>query len=311
MNGTVRRQVDDAVRSWIAAERGATVLRTRVTRSAYASTAAIFNVHLTLAGGERTRVVCKDRGHAVMPGFLSNMGREEWMYRCFLGADGIADAPRLLGSGAGWLLMEWAGSVDLGQIGSRAVWCEVAARLARLHAWGESRVEELARGSVVRWDDPGLHMRFARRASLSPPLMRRYHEVAQRLYVMPKTLVHGDFNASNVLVTRSPAGQRIRMIDWETAGVGPGLLDLVSLLSGNLPERHRSEMISAYRANLESSRLSAMSAGDFDEALALCRLAQAVRWLGWSPGWSPPAAHAHDWRREALMSARQAGLLDP
>jgi thiamine kinase-like enzyme len=123
-------------------------------------------------------------------------------------------------------------------------------------------------------------------------------------------LVHGDFNASNILVTRSPAGTRIRIIDWETAGVGPGLLDLASLMSGRLPDTHRAQMIDAYRANLDGSRLGALSFAEFDEALSWCRLAMAVQWLGWSPGWSPPEAHMHDWRAEALMLAHRLGLLD-
>jgi thiamine kinase-like enzyme len=126
---------------------------------------------------------------------------------------------------------------------------------------------------------------------------------------MPKTLVHGDFNASNVLVTRSASGHRIRIIDWESAGVGPGLLDLASLVSGRLPERHREAMVAAYRGNLAGSRLGALSAGELHEALDWCRLALAVQWLGWSPGWSPPEAHAYDWRAEARTLAQNLGLL--
>jgi aminoglycoside phosphotransferase (APT) family kinase protein len=196
--------------------------------------------------------------------------------------------------------------------------------LGRLHVWGESRVKELSRGSIVRWDDPDMHMRWARRARrelgdrgpaagtahLLDPLWRRYGIVARRLNAMPKTLVHGDFNASNILVTRSPAGNRVRVIDWETAGVGPGLLDLASLVSGRLPEGLKEQMVAAYRANLEGGRLAALSDTEFDEALCWCRLALAVKWLGWSPGWSAPDAHAYDWWREALATAHRLGLLE-
>ena len=326
----------EVVHSWAARARGASVQRMRVTRSAYASSATLLNVHITFADGEHTRVVYKLGGpdaqtpaaRGVKPEFLSDSGREAWMYESVLALDGVADAPRLLATGcdrngARWLLLEWAGSRDLSQVGARSVWCEAASQLARLHVWGESRVDSLSRGSPVRWDDARLHLVWAHRArrhlaahtsawsTRDPlrPLWRRYRLVADFLAAMPKTLVHGDFNASNVLVTRSAAGNRIRIIDWETAGVGPGLLDLASLVSGRLPVRHRAAMVAAYRANLGGSRLGTLSEGDFDQALSSCRLAMAVQWLGWSPGWSPPPAHAHDWRREALLLALQLGLL--
>lgn len=333
LQGEVRR----IVRAWVAAQRGTSVDSMRVVRSAYSSSATLLNVHLTLAGGERLRVVCKLGGPAgaipaargVRPGIFGDAGREAWVYESVLAFDGVADAPRLLASGrtAGggpWLLIEWAGSVDLGQVGARAVWCDAAAQLARMHAWGELRVDELPQDRLVRWDDPALHHWWSRRARRSQaedrrpagvirdplaPLWRHYGVVAARLAAMPRTLVHGDLNASNVLVTREPARRRVRFIDWETAGVGPGLIDLASLTSGHLPEGHRAAMLDAYRANLGSSRLGALTAAEFEDALAWCRLALAVQWLGWSFDWSPPKAHAHDWRGEALTLARQLGLL--
>jgi hypothetical protein len=329
------QQVGEIVREWAAKERGAAVHRMTVVRSAYASSATVLNVHIKLAGGERMRIVCKlsdvhiPAARGVKPDFLSDGGREAWMYESVLPSDGLADAPRLLASGLSreggrWLLMEWAGSLDLSQVGARSVWCDTAAHLARLHVWGESRVDTLSRGALVPWDDPQLHLRWARRArgslaeyfraqgTIDPlaALWRRYRVVANRLAAMPKTLVHGDFNASNILVTRSRAGNRIRIIDWETAGVGPGLLDLASLVSGQVPEKRRAAMVAAYRDNLAGSRLGALSDGEFDRALTWCRLALAVQWLGWSPGWSPPRAHTYDWRKEALQLAQELGLVE-
>ena len=334
----VHHQARQIVRDWVATVHGTTAHRMRVTRSAYASSATLLNVHFTLASGERIHVVYKVDGRnfqipaarGVTPKVISDAGREALMYRSVLAQDFVADAPRLLSSGrvrggGRWLLMEWAGRVDLSQVGSRAVWCQAATQLARMHVWGESRVESLPRESLVRWHDPHLNMWWAHRARRSQaefcrmggvtndplePLWRRYRAVAGRLAAMPRTLVHGDFNASNLLVTGPIAGKRVRIIDWETAGIGPGLLDLASLISGRLPRGHIGAIVAAYRSNLAGSALGALSADRFDEALMWCRLALAVRWLGWSPGWSPPPAHAHDWRSEALMLARQLGFLD-
>lgn len=336
----MRPEVRQIVHDWLAKEHGASVERIRVTTSAYASSATMLNVHVKLGDGRRLRMVYKLGGleaqipaaRGVKPQIIHDAGREAWMYESVLAFDGVADSPRLLSSGrvrdgARWLLMEWAGSVDLGQVGSRSVWCEAAAQLARMHVWGESRVKDLPLGSLVQWDDPTLHLWWARRACRSQaeycrrggvirdpltPLWRNYRVVAERLAAMPKTLVHGDFNASNILVTGTGTGtgKRIRIIDWETAGIGPGLIDLASLISGRLPKRHGAAMVAAYRANLTRSQIGELSAAEFDEALSWCRLALSVQWLGWSPGWTPPKAHAHDWRSEALTLARNLGFLD-
>lgn len=320
MTVDTRAHVRQVVKDWLAVERGTSLHEIRVTRSAYASSATLLNAHLVLGNGERMRVVYKETAAppAAGPAFIVDPLREAWMYEWVLPYDGVVDAPRLLASGSAeggghWLLMEWSGSVDLGQVGAQQPWCEAAAQAARLHTWGESRVDEIAAGSVVRWDDPELHLLWASRAERARdglgPLWRHYDVVAERLAAMPKTLVHGDLNAANVLVSTGARTRRIRFIDWETAGIGPGLLDLASLTSGRLPERHRNAMVGAYRANLSASAIGALSDREFDEALSWCRLAQAVRWLGWSPGWSAPAAHAFDWNAEALILARRLGLM--
>jgi len=184
-----------------------------------------------------------------------------------------------------------------------------------VHAWGESHADEISGRSLLRWDDPELHMEWARRAATAGgdalgSILRHHRAVSDRLAAMPKTLVHGDFNASNVLVSRSRGATRIRIIDWETAGIGPGLLDLASITSGRLPARHRAEMVAAYRKNLGAGAVGALPQSEFDDALCWCRLALAVRWLGWSPGWSPPPAHANDWRAEAEAMASKLALLD-
>jgi hypothetical protein len=47
---------------------------------------------------------------------------------------------------------------------------------------------------------------------------------------------------------------------------------------------------------------------DFLVALDLCHLHLAVQWLGWSPRWTPPPEHTHNWLDEALRLAEKLGL---
>ncbi|MFN8493400.1 MAG: phosphotransferase [Caldilineaceae bacterium] len=67
-----------------------------------------------------------------------------------------------------------------------------------------------------------------------PPLARQYAhlvtavQTADRYEDLPFTLIHNDCNPSNVVIT--PTGQ-IALIDWESAGRGPALIDIGILLS--------------------------------------------------------------------------------
>jgi len=111
-----------------------------------------------------------------------------------------------------------------------------------------------------------------------------------------------------VLVQETPSGLRVCPVDWETAGAGPGLIDLAALTSGKWSEDQRRAMALAYH---EAYRDAGGLPADRDAlliALDRCRLHLAVQCLGWSRGWTPPAEQAHDWLGEALSVAERLGL---
>ena len=64
-----------------------------------------------------------------------------------------------------------------------------------------------------------------------------------------RTLVHGELFTANVLVGHVPV-----FVDWETAGVGAGEVDLAALTVGAWPERTREACESAYADVASSSR---------------------------------------------------------
>jgi hypothetical protein len=92
------------------------------------------------------------------------------------------------------------------------------------------------------------------------------------------------------------------------AAVGPGLVDLAALVAGGWSAQERTALAMAYFE--ESTLRDAGWSGEaqFLSALDYCRLHLAVQWLGWSPAWSPPPEHAHDWLREALGLAEKLEL---
>ncbi len=126
-----------------------------------------------------------------------------------------------------------------------------------------------------------------------------YEAVVDRLAGLPTTLVHGELYASNVLL----AGGRVCVVDWELAGVGPGVLDLAALTAG-LADDHATALAETYRLALEDPP----DAKELRFALDCARLHLALQWLGWSPGWTPPPEHALDWRAELPRLAARVGL---
>jgi thiamine kinase-like enzyme len=118
---------------------------------------------------------------------------------------------------------------------------------------------------------------------------------------MPVSLVHGDFYSSNVLV----GGGRVCAVDWEMAGVGPPLLDLAALSSGDWEHEDRLEMVRGYLDSAKASRTWAPSLAETMQLLDHCLIFLAVQWLGWSPNWEPPSRHARDWLEVAEAAAER------
>jgi thiamine kinase-like enzyme len=147
--------------------------------------------------------------------------------------------------------------------------------------------------------------------------------------------VHGEFYPSNVIVELEPGpvarpgraasdvrtpdrrGGRdyragaIRVVDWESIGIGPAALDLAALTAGDWSAAARARMVRAYRS---SAPRPVAGRADFDLVVEAARLVNALQWLGWSDGWTAPPQHARDWRGEASSAARRvadAGLEAP
>ena len=164
--------------------------------------------------------------------------------------------------------------------------------LARLH---DRFAGTATREFLLRYDRSYL-ARWPSRAGVSVP---GYDTILDRLAALPATLVHGELYASNVLVD----GERVCVVDWELAGIGPGVLDLAALTTG-LPEADAATLAESYRTALAHPP----DAEPFGFDLDCARLHLAIQWLGWSPDWSPPPEHARDWRAELPQLTERVGL---
>ena len=259
---------------------------------------------LRIAG--RAPLLFKDltpRSRPSRPAFLVDPLREVEAYTTLLhGLDAPACHGAVVAHDRVWLFLELVDGVPLWQAAGLAAWEATARWLARLHAAPTPAGAHLLRydgAHLRRWIDRATAMSGDELAGVRAPALR----AVQRLEAWPRAFVHGELYASNVLVQDTPGGPRVRPIDWETAGVGPGLLDLAALTAGDWTADRRARIVAAYRDALPPAAVAAA----FDAALDAARLVVALQWLGWSRDWSPPPEHRQDWAAEArALAARIA-----
>jgi aminoglycoside phosphotransferase (APT) family kinase protein len=300
-------------------------------RSAYCTSFSIEELVLHLDHGRTLELVIKDLGwgglgeaaRGVKPRLLYDPLREIETYRAILAPSRLG-TPVYYGSivdrrlGRYWLLLEHVAGVPLWQAGELSVWRQAARWVAALHARFIADTERLTRAAPLLIYDADFYRRWPRRAqrfvSVANPcraqsmrwLAERYDGLIERLMTLPVTLIHGEFVASNVLVSEG-GGLRVCPIDWEMAAVGPGLIDLAALTAGRWDERDRTAMALAYRDEL-ARHGRPIDTEALLVALRWCRVHLAVQWLGWSAEWSPPPEHVQDWLGEAVRLAERLGL---
>lgn len=254
------------------------------------------------------------------PEFLHDPLREPAVYATVLAPRGIG--PRYYGSTIDpsaeryWLFVERVEGRELYQVGDIELWRAVAKWLGEMHSSLATGLEGHAgSGRLIDYDEAYYRRWIARaREFATAPnepesrleaiswIAARYDPVIERLLELPRTVLHGEFYASNVLVAGAAPAPRICPVDWEMAACGPGLVDLAALIAGGWSEEDREAIVAAYRSAAGIAPFS-------QDQLDLCRLHLAVQWLGWAgPGWIPPEGQRHDWLGEALALAESLDL---
>jgi Phosphotransferase enzyme family len=301
--------------------------RLRRRASEYRTSFPLEELELTLEDGTELRLAFKQLGKSTLseearlakPSFLHDPRREPAVYASLLAPAGLG-APRYYGSIAEpeddrhWLFVEWVEGRELYQVGERSHWEAVARWLAEMHAEFRAEVDRYAVAGRLIDHDASYYRcwieragEFARapgqptsHAAAVDWLSARHEAVVEALLALPRTVIHGEFYASNVLVGAGFPVPRVAPVDWELAAVGTGLTDLAALVSGHWEPQDRHAIVAAYGS--VAGEVSARS-------LDLVRLQLAIQWLGWAPPeWVPPDGQRHDWLGEALALAERLGL---
>jgi hypothetical protein len=261
------------------------------------------------SGGRELRLFCKYAWPAVrnVYGHRGGVALEAAVYeRVLEPLRGALPAARLFGSYVNpetadvWLFVEELGdaprvnkSPDPRAVERAAEW------IGSFHARNLTRVAEL-KDLLPRYDEP-YYLGWARRtrefagdvareASWLAALSERFHRVLPLLLNAEETVIHGEYYPANVLVR----GGRVFPVDWESAAVATGEIDLASLT-----EKWPAETAQRCEAVYRAARWQGQPPDRFPHGLDAARLYLHFRWLGNRPQWTADAKR-HKWRFEHL-----------
>jgi hypothetical protein len=238
------------------------------------------------------------------------------VYRHVLGGLSVS-VPRFYGSyvhpasGDVWLVLEFLDqSLRVAKGPQPESLVRAAGWLGQFHAATKSRASSPAvrflsvydTAYYLGWSDRTL--RFADQALRSTfpwleTLCARFSDCAAILVSSPQTIIHGEFYPHNILLS----GGQIYPIDWESAAIGPGEIDLATLTEGWRPE-HVQRCEVAYQL----ARWGGPARAEFRRRIAAARLYLCFRWMGDQPAWTLGAGN-HEYFDRMRGAAGELGLL--
>jgi Ser/Thr protein kinase RdoA (MazF antagonist) len=183
-------------------------------------------------------------------------------------------------SGDTCLALEFLDGLRLGR--NEPPWLTVAARwLASLHR--EATPTAIRHPAIRVYDEPFFRDR-ARHALASfgethpdatwiQPLIERFEDaMVPRLLSGDRVFIHGEPYPENVIVS----GSRIRVVDWQSAAIGPAAIDLACLTDGPWP----ADLVAASVAAYVADRWPDGAPDTFASEVEAARLYWSLRWLG-------------------------------
>jgi aminoglycoside phosphotransferase (APT) family kinase protein len=246
---------------------------------------------------ERLFVKVGEAGRHDGHGYWGDVDYESAIYECIL--DSLrAGTPRLVGrlsppkSTTAVMVTEYVGGRRLGKTDSANL-IAAARWLALLHR--NATPLSLGCKGITRYDAAyylGWGERTRAYVRLAWPdctwidaVVARYGQLVDVLTRAEREFIHGEFYPDNVLVD----GRRICPVDWQSAALGPGAIDLASLTEGYWPDDLVHECEVAYARD----RWPGADAGSMAELLDAARLYWRMRWLGDDPAWTASPERSH------------------
>lgn len=233
--------------------------------------------------------------------------REAGVYRSLTGQLPMA-TPALIAAGTGgeWLVLEAVQAEPLLAHWDAAAAVQAVDLLAQLHERFWDLADDLgtypwlarpltldyeihviaaaqALGQIVRDERPARLAHSADALAILGQVISQSDQVAQALRSMPFTLLHGDYWPGNLL--RDDDGELI-VLDWQMAAIGPGVLDLLAMVTTSAWEGaapiEAADMVAAYRGAIARCLGRLWSDGDWaylwDHALLWRFMQEMLPW---------------------------------
>jgi hypothetical protein len=288
-------------------------------------------LRVTLDRGRPLRIFFKDlnpdhqmpKARAVRAVDLEPSRRELEMYRHVL-------VPERLGTlhlyafrwqpalGRYWIFLEDGGRTVLHNYLDMPRWTAAARWLARFQV-ATRELPEASLGFLPRFDAahyrrcaeqveqvlPGMD---AEERALVACGLARFRESIDWLAALPQCVIHGQFFGKNILLRGRAGAQRVCVIDWETAALGPAMFDLVSLTSGKWTAAQRGAMRRAYVEQYEAETGQPVDEVAMQQEFGAVALYQALEWIAWWGHQRALSRHFANFLRElaALVSLPRA-----
>lgn len=246
-----------------------------------------------LADGSELRILCKysvERSYNTH-GHQNGLSYEAKVYRQVLQPLHIS-APKFFGThqnsinGETWLVLEYFdNSIPVRYTRDLKVMQAAARWLGRFHRFSESLLSRTSLPFLNRYDAEyylgwaertslfadHLHQRFPWLASFC----KRHDQMLVTLLKPPFVVIHGEYYTNNIILSEG----KIYPIDWESAAIAIGEIDLASLT-----EKWPVKYESTAKAEYQKARWPEGTPADFEHRLDVAQLYNHFRWLGERPG---------------------------
>jgi Phosphotransferase enzyme family len=191
----------------------------------------------------------------------------------------------------------------LAPIGLAARW------IGQFHRVNEEHISHVLRPFLIRYDAE-YYLGWVRRTSLFArhlhqrfpwlrTLCKRSEELITPLLTSPQTVIHGEYYSQNILFR----GGKVYPVDWESAAIAAGEIDLAALTANWGTEVGRQCELEYQRA-----RWPAGTPGDFEPRLYAAQIYLCFRWLGDRPSWTSDPSYLH-WFEQLRSTGERLGLI--
>ena len=202
-------------------------------------------------------------------------------------------------TGQYWLFLEYLdGCLRVGKLNDPVAMGKTARWIARFHVSSQRLLSKKHVRFLKRYDKEYYLGWISRTVDFAGPNYRKsswLHHLRARaedflspLLDSPPAIIHGEYYQHNILFHQG----RVCPIDWESAAVGEGLIDLACLTDG-----WESEIADVCAAAYVRTRWPEGAPAGFAKVLKAARLYMTARWLGDDPDFTRSAGARGHWMR--------------